>query len=243
LMPRLAFALGGVLSQKAPFSDQRRTLEQVLSIPDWNWGGRVITLSAPQAAGFLFNYLHGALCCELDRFDLAIQFATTLFVHADDSDKITPLWKQHQLVGWPKTLGGNYTYSAAFLQAAFERFDVMPDLFADQSDYHTALASYSILLSFIEMSYSATEVAAMTQEQLRQQFMLNVPPIFVGLARERIAAAVRRTIGNRDVVHQVAEASKSERDVLASAWQNWKIIVQRRYDRLSFDELPLGDVS
>ena len=243
LMPRVSFALGGLLSQKAPFNDQRRTLEHVLAVPDWNWGGRVIALSAPQAVGFLFNYLHRALCCELDRFDLALQFATTTFPHADDSDKMTPLWQQHQLVGWPKTLGRNYTHSSAFLQGAFERFDVMPDLFANAADYQTAFASYSILLCFIEMSFKAAEIAALTKEQLRQRIMIDAPPLFVGLSRERIVAAARRTVGNRDVVQQVAEITKTKRDVLASAWPNWKLVLDRVDPNSFHDGLPLGDVA
>lgn len=243
LMARLAFALGGVLSQKAPFNDQRRTLEQVLSLPDWNWGGRVVALSAPLAIGFLYNYLHGALCCELDRFDLAIQFATTSFVHAEDSNKMTPLWQQPQLVGWPETLGRNSTYSSAFLQGAFERFDVMPDLFANQPDYQTALASYSILLSFIEMSFEAARIAALTKEQLRQRIMINVPLMFVGMSREWIATAARRTVGNREVVQQVSDISKTKREVLASAWPNWKLVLNRVDPHSFYEELPLGNVA
>lgn len=243
VMPRLAFALGGVDSQNSHFADQRRAMEQLVVIQDWNWGGYDIALSAPLVVGFFFHYLHGALCCELGRFDLALQLAMMALPDKDRDSKSKPLLDMHQLIGWPKTLGGDYKYSAASLQGAFERFEVLRELFADEADFQVGLASYSLLLSVLELAGCASEIAGASKQQLNQTLRLDIPPMFIGMNRDRIGAAARRTVGSPDVVELVAQVSKTSRADLVKAWPNWKSLLLHATGRSYHGDVPLGDIA
>lgn len=242
-LPCFAFSLGSVLSQRINFVDQRRTMENLIAIEGWNWAGYTVVLNAPLAAGYFYNYLHGALCCELNRFDLALQLATMPLPHKDDSSKVSPLWKNRQLVGWPKTLAGDYTYAAGALQILFERFDVIAELFSERAEFLTALASYSLLLSLLDLGEGTVSIASMPKEHLRQQVMIDVPPVFIGMNTAYVAAAARRTVSNPSVVEMIAKASRVSPQALSNAWPNWKIILSRMVNRHFYEELPLGDLA
>jgi|GEM_PF-3595853 len=242
VMPRLSFALAGVVSQKLPYSDQRRTIEQILGVPDWNWAGFEVPLNAPYAVGFLFQYLHGALCCELGRFDLALQMASFEVASRDGRSEPSPLWRNHQLVGWPQTLGGDFRHASASLRGAYDRFEIVRDFFSDQAEFQISFASYSILLSLIELASDVQSIGALTKEQMQQGLMIDVPPLFLGLDLERIGTAAHRILGNRDVIEMVATNAKTSRSALATAWPKWKAIVTRALGGRFAGDLNLGDL-
>lgn len=243
IMPRLAFGLGGIVSQRERFMDQRRTVEDLLSIPNWNRGGRVLALNAPYAVGFLFHYLCGALYCELDRHDLAIELASMPIAHWE-RDSTRPLWSVHQLTGWPETLGRNVIMSNALLASAYERFDVIRKLFAHQADFEVALTSYSMLLSILELTSKASEISNLTDEQVRQGMIPDAPPMYLRFNNDQVKTAARRTIANAAVVRRIVDSARVAPNMLAAAWPKWVRLLHNSAGRRGrWDEWPLGELA
>lgn len=242
LMSRLSFALGGLLSQKDPFVDQRRTMDQLIDIPGWNDGGSVISASAPRMIGFVFHYLHGALASELDRFDLALQFAQVQVADPDE-DRQRPIWRSLQLGGRPKSLGGKSSLASEFMRILYSREPALLQMFGSQRDYEVAFAAYSLLLSLVEMADSADQTAALTEEQVRSPLLVEVPPMFIALERDVIRAAVRRTIGNPIALQAIMSATKTNRAQIERAWPKWKRVLNSLQRTPWPDELPLGELA
>jgi hypothetical protein len=248
VMGRIAFSLAGVFSQKDGLNDQRRAVEDLVSVQDWNGGGLTMVVSAPRGLVYLFHYLHGALCMELGNVDLALRIAQSTLPRPRGADEQLPLWKMRDVTGWPHLFGGKADVAWAYLRAFPERQPTINQFFAVRADYETALASYSMLLSLLEAASDAQKLLKLSADDLRQGFSFDFPPMFVEMGRETIQAAFSRTFGNAEVVRRVAEGVGVEVKALRQLWPHWKAALNRFHQGIHsnwvfVDDLPLGDLA
>lgn len=243
-MGRMVFGLAGVFSNNPAFADQRQVVEDLLSVPDWSRGGTVAIIEAPRALVYVFQYLHGALCMAYGQPDLALQLALTSVPDPDRPD-LSPLWKEHGLVGWPKLLGGSCDWAWEYICNLRERRPVLEQFFALQGDYEVALAAYSMLLVLHEV---ADDASGATPEALANpdKFGMDFPPLFIGMSRETIATAARRTLRSKQVVVRVAERAGTKPDAMRKLWPaRKKLIFKFRrdvFDRWGYlDNIPVPD--
>ncbi len=248
VMGRLVFALAGVFSQHAALVDQRRVVEDLVSIPDWNRSGPTQVAEAPRGLVYLFHYLHGALCCELGRLDLALQLAETLLPRGNRSADAAFLWRLPDLSGWPDLLGGSCAFAWKYVVSLPERFKILEEFFPLRRDFEVGLASYSALLSLLEAAHDSTKLLPLGEERLQQISHLDVPPMFLDMRYEIAQTAFGRTFGSPQVVRQVVERTNVKTEALKQLWPYWKIALRRDHhsihqDRIFPEDLPLGDLA
>lgn len=244
---RLIFSLAGVYSGNPALADQRSIIEDFLAVPGWSRAGTTAAvIEAPEAALYLVHYLHGALCLNLNRLDLAFQFVEVP-VPYEPRDVGPSLWHHSDLTCWPTLFGSECTWAWGYLTGLYQKRPVLKELFALPKDFDLSLASYSMLLSLFEL---ATDAASAKPEDISNpnNVRLTVPPMFVGMDREIIAGAARRTSGDRDVVARVAERAGAKVSTMKERWPQWKKL-QMHFLRSTFDpygrivELPLGELA
>jgi serine/threonine protein kinase len=243
---RIMFGLAGVVSQQVGVLDQTRMIDDLLTVPDWPTGPE-FAFEAPRGLVYIFQHLHGALCCERNRIDLALQFAATSVASAR-SDRRSPLWRTHDLTGWPKLLGGACTDAWRYLIGLRGRFAPLAEVFALQTDFDVGLASYSMLLGLVEFAHDSKSLARKSEEEWRTlRLSLDVPPMFIELDRETVRTAARRIIENAEVVRSVAERANVEHSLMRDLWRRWLVVVQRYYVEINpshfGDPWPEGDLA
>ena len=117
IAPAIAMALAGVESGDDRVKDQRALFDELYYLTDWSRAGRVILTELPITLGFVYQALHGAIAIYTDQPILALDFATMMVRHHNETHK-AQLWQHHDLVGWPKTLGGDCKVAWEYLADA-----------------------------------------------------------------------------------------------------------------------------
>ncbi|MBV8757183.1 MAG: protein kinase [Deltaproteobacteria bacterium] len=245
VMGRVVFALAGVFSNDAAFTDQRRTISELVSIQDWNRSGIPALTRAPYTVGYVFHYCHGALCMAYDQPKLALQLGNAEILNPDTL-KPAPVCKNHDLKGWPRLFGPNYTWSFEYLKRAWERFPVLQELFALRTDFEEGLAAYSMLMCLDELAADAATATPATWEK-GEGFRLDFPPMFMAMDNEIVVRADRRVFGDRELVAEVALRRGAKVDVMKKLWPNRQNLFGKFYldvfDRFGYVDLRLGELA
>jgi len=215
-MGRMALGLTGVYSGHSAFSDQRQIVDDLLSVPGWSRGGKDAIFEAPRTLVFVFQYLHGALCMDAKQHELALRLARMDVAKVDRAETL-PLWRDSGLVGWPRLLGGNCRWAWEYLCGLRERRPLLEEFFALSSDYDAGLAAYSMLMVLVDLAEDAARAAP---EALAKPdaFMLAVPPAFIGMSREVVASAARRTLCSKEVLESVASGANAKISTMQQLW-------------------------
>ncbi len=128
-----------------------------------------------------------------------------------------------------------------------QRKPVLKQLFALQTDFDILIASYSMLLSLLELAHDAAKAKPTDLTNL-EDIRFEVPALFIGVSRETLAIASRRIFGNRSVIERVAERSGAKSSAMRAMWPPWKKLMLRFrrdvFDRWAFDDdLPIADLA
>ena len=244
---RLVLPLAGIFSSNAALADQRRIVDDFTSVPDWAQGGRTVVVEGPRALLFVTHYLHGALCLGYGEVDLALELADMQVPskHGDEGSTLA-IWQWGDLTGYPKTLGGTCSWAWEYLLGLPERQPALGELFAIKRDFEIGLASYSMLLSILELATIAANAspADLSNPKIMGLYM---PPLFVAMESETVLAAAQRTSGNAGVVKKVADRAGAPVSAMRTLWPTWKK-AQTEFRRSVFDRwnyrdgLPVGDL-
>lgn len=228
----IAMALAGVESEKDKFKDQRSLFDELYHITEWNRGGRVIVIELPATLGFIYQALHGAVCMLTEQPGLAVEFASMMVRHGNHDIK-APLWKHHDLVGWPKTLGGNCTIAWTFLIDAFAKWQWLAEIFGDLENYKISLISYYIVLNFMEY-VEALRNNHLEQVKVGGSLFLDVPIIFCEESRDLVDKAMKRLSKHPEIFNSIGERWGVSRSLVVSEWGTWIGVCGNWFGRLSF---------
>jgi len=241
---RIDIALVGVYSQESGLVDQRRVLDDLITIP-WDTTGRKFAAQAPRGAAFLFHHLHGALACSLERPDLAVRVAEGEFPAHDPQYGRLPAWRLpdlHRPVTFEKR-----EWAWEYLTEARARMPELAFLFALQRDFDVGLASYSMLMSLLEVAYDAdSTMRAIEGGQLKFLDRFDVPPMFAEMSGEVRREAAARIFGSQEVVRMVVERAKAKPERVRAVWPMWNKGLNRQVHNWGWDgtdELGLGDLA
>ncbi|MGE0396474.1 MAG: hypothetical protein AB7T06_07140 [Kofleriaceae bacterium] len=134
-----------------------------------------------------------------------------------------------------------------YLAAARDRMPELASLFPLQRDFDVGLASYSMLMSLLELAYDAeTTMRAVEAGQLKFLDRFDVPPMFAEGSGEVRREAAARVFGNRDVVRMVIERTKAKPERVTALWPMWKKGLNRLVHNWGWDgtdELQLGELA
>ena len=236
--PSIAMALAGVESAKDKFKDQRGLFDELYHITEWSRGGRVIIIALPATLGFVYQALHGAVCMLTEQPELAVEFSTMMVRHGDYDTK-APLWKHHDLVGWPKTLGGNCNVAWTFLIDAFDKWQWLHEIFGNLENYKISLISYYITLNFMEY------VEALGNNLLEQVkkgggLHLEVPILFSDEDRGLIEKAMKRLGKHPELFDSIIKKRGVSKNQVIVEWDTWMGVCENWLGKLKFWRLSAG---
>ena len=238
---RIAIPLVGVFSQDPAFVDQRKVVDDLLAVPTWS--GSDFAEQAPRGLVYLFHHLHGALCCDLGRMDLALQLVEMTVPQHGEKQAVDPLWRQYdmQIV----KLLQNRMVAWEYLR--YLKLPIIDEIFGLRRDYEIGLASYILLMCLLELGFdSARMLTEIKSSNLTHIDSFEVAPMFGDLSADVIRTAVSRTIGSRQTVALVVGRANAKHDVVREVWTKWKSSLNRWYFGGSWrggDQLSLGDLA
>lgn len=218
--PSIAMALAGVESAQARFNDQRALFDGLYHLTDWSRGGRVIIIELPAMLGFVYQALHGAVCVLSDQPAMAVEFAT-MNVRHNSTEKHSPLWKRSDLIGWPKSLGGNCFVAWKYLIDSYDKWTWLHDIFGDVETFETSLISYYILLNFMEyvefLKNGNLAAAIKNGTKLR----LEVPMIFGEQPKDFVDKALKQVARHPGVFDLIIKKFAVSKNQVVVEWDSW----------------------
>ena len=153
--PLISVALVGVESRNEHLNNQVSLIDDLLNIQSmegWNRAGYVPWIEIPYALGYVYHSLHGSLCLQTNQSNLAFNLAQAKFPLTVDSEYTKSLWENSQLMGHCESLGRKRTESWEYLANAYERWEWLPLIFANDAEYRVSLVAYYMALSMHELA-------------------------------------------------------------------------------------------
>lgn len=174
--PLFATALAAIESEQPRFNQQGGLIHDLLDPKDWSRSGLVVIINVPDAAGWVFQALAGAMLVYTRQTELALDLATQR-IPERYSTKSAPLFLTAGLVGWPESLDTTCTVAWRFLNDLPIHFPWVGKAFGSAEEFKQSLAGYYLLLSWLEYleALKAGHQEAMTTHSLSP----DVPPIFL----------------------------------------------------------------
>lgn len=223
VFPRFAIPLAAAAAGNPAFSDQRRCIDDLLTVDNWNGSGQTIMVHAPRGLVYVFHVLHGAVCLDRGRPRDALRLASGGVSLKHENYPLRPLRRVSDVSGWPDLLGGNCATAWKYVLSLRERHQLIGNLFTLERDYRLALACYSMLLSLAELATRSQEIAKEGEEA---GIGFDSPPMFATMETETVVAAAARIFGDREVVNMVLEECGAERNVVDRLWSRWRTSIQ-----------------
>lgn len=216
--PLISIALAGIGSGRERFSNQLSLLDEILNPKDWSRGGLVIVTDLPVAAAFVYQSLHGAMCLYTEQINPAIEMIRSNYNFPDWNDPI-PIWKNHKVMGWPTSFGGNSEHAWNALVSLPDRYPWVAKIFGDTEDFLAALVAYYLALNINEYAYVLKE----GQENLleKEKMRLDVPLTFLKTSEEVKRRAYNLLLQNQDQIKHLWLSLEVTDEKFASHWDKW----------------------
>jgi hypothetical protein len=173
--PLMAIAIAGVSSGNAKFRNHAGLLEDILNPSEWQRSGYVARVELPELGGYLLQAVHGAFAIHAGDVSLAMSFALTPTTNKQ-GDRI-PVWRRHDLTGWPESLGKNATASWKTLFDLAERWPWVKDIFGDVLSYQEALLAYYMALGLLEYM-ELLRAGNVPPVDAPQNMYVDIPPVY-----------------------------------------------------------------
>lgn len=217
--PLISVALVGVESRNEQFNNQKSVLDDLLniqSIEGWNRAGYVPWINIPYALGYVYHSLHGSLCLQTNQLNLAFGLAQAKFPLTVDSQHTRSLWENSQLMGHCESLGNERIERWRYLANAYERWEWLPLIFANDAEYRVSLVAYYMALSIHEL---ATEIASGREIELNG-YSINVPFDFL---TEKYEVKQRATslLLHDSALSELWTCLGVTQDQMRNSWETW----------------------
>ncbi len=216
--PLISMSLGGIKSGNERFYDQKSLLDDLLNMQseDWNSVGYRPWIEIPYALGYVYHNLHGSLCLNINRLDLAFSLAQTKFPSEIGSQFTRSVWKNRKLMGLCKSLGG-YSESWKYLANAFNRWEWLSPIFKDDQEYRIALVAYHMILSIHELAAVIKE-----EKELKElkPYSLAVYPLFLTEKYEIKQRAPSLFVQNSELSKLWTGIDVTRRQ-MKNLWEDW----------------------
>jgi len=239
-----AIALAGVTSGRPKFSNQIGLLEDILSPSEWERSGMVIRVELPETGAFVYQALLGSTCLYIGNVRSAIEL-----VRCGTADRkagnTMPLWRRHDIIGWPEALGKNATGTWQVALGLSARWPWLGEVFSDESEYQAALYAYYVTMSFVEYVERVRAKFEIPEDPVKAHWWPDVPVFFEITADEIKRQGYRLIQAEKDAFRSWFSEIKVDEDQLLQLWPRWigvqeRILAQEHAFRrpgLSFDRL------
>lgn len=219
ISPFISLALAGVESGTEQLKDQKTVFLDLLTVSDSDLSPFLTWEQLRYTLGYVYHSLHGALCLDTGQIDLALDLARVK-VDLYRAGNFREVWEESALVGWSQLLGKNHcTKGWQYIASAYERWEWLSPIFADDLKYRTSLVAYYLALHIHEL---ASVIVLRRQGKSRTNFASNlfVPLSFLAEDRdvnERAISLLRHNPG----VTELWTSLDVTRAEMEDSWDNW----------------------
>ncbi len=219
--PRVVLALAGVESSTAAFKDQRAVFDDLYNISGWNRSGTTTLAELPDALGYVYQSLHGALCWDTVQVELAF-LLSDMELRAPDGGSVYRLRDQKALMGWPSSLGRSCTATWRFIYSAADRWTWLGEIFGSDERYQVALVSYYLALALDEFAESTrtAELREIMRSNTRT-FSFDIPLTFTEAPYDVISKSVEAVRRQLPLLRDRWALSGVDVKLLPSLWPSW----------------------
>ena len=223
ISPLISVALVGVESGRKQFRDQKPLLYDLLNIPDWNRAGYTAWANIPNALGYVYHSLHGAVSLITNQLDLALNLAR-IKIPVADGTKYLPVWEMSELRGYSESIsgtrGGNCLKSWEYLMEAYKEWKWLPPIFGSELEYRTSLVAYYMALNIHEL---AARIASGRQDILdnSSEYYFTIPLTFLSEEYDINQRAVSLLLRNPDALMDLWSGLGIIRNQMEYSWENW----------------------
>lgn len=241
ISPLMAVALVGVESGREQFRNQKSFLDDLLNIDGWNSAVYDVWIRLPNALGYVYHSLHGCVCMSTSQIDLALDLARIkipVSIRAGGT-KFFHLWEMSEFRGYPisisGTRGGNSLESWNYLVNAYSRWDWLPSIFANESEYQTSLVAYYMTLNIHEL---ATVIAAGRAGTLKtsSEYWFHIPLTFLFQDYDITNRATSLLRRNPEVVMELWTCLNITREQMENSWPDWCNLIEIELSKLVFSK-------
>jgi len=214
----ISIALAGVESGRDKFTNQVALIDEILNPRNWNRAGYLQIVDLPKSIAYVYQALHGALCLQTNQFLLAANFARSKITLPMGNISL-PLFLIHDIVGWPKRLGGNSRQAYKFLITLPDEWNWLTELFGNPDEFREALCSYYMTLNLIEF----IDILAEGKEKILEQneIRLDIPLVFLEEGEEITRRAYRLLIVDPNTLKSFWRNRNVIDDTIKKYWPIW----------------------
>ena len=234
ISPLMTVALVGVESGREQFRNQKSFLDDLLNITGWNPAGYEVWIRLPNALGYVYHSLHGGLSLGTNQIDLALGLARAKIPVADRT-KFMHLWEMSELRGYALSIsgtrGGNSIESWNYLVNAYNRWNWLPSIFENESEYQTSLVAYYMALNIHEL---ATVIAAGRADTLKtgSEYWFKVPLTFLFQGYDITNRATSLLRRNPEVLMELWTCLNITREQMEISWTDWCNLIEKELSKL-----------
>ncbi len=215
--PLVCVAMAGIESGRQGFREQTSLLDDLLYIPGWDRSGYTAWVEMPHALGFIYHSLHGALAVCTRQINTALTLARHKV--APRSDLVyKELWQTSRLMGWTPSLGQDCKIAWRYLVSAYERWDWLSDIFADELEYRVSLSAYYVSLSIHNL---ASLIASGKPVDLFSIHDIRVPLVFLGESEEINRRAISFLARSTEESEAIWASVGVSREQVGACWEGW----------------------
>lgn len=214
-----AIALAGVESGRYKFKSQVSVLDEILNPREWNYAGRTVIADFPDTSAFVYHILHGANCLATDQVSVAVEFARTK-VKERYHDKSIAIFQNHNITGWPSTLGGDCNIAWEFIRILPEKWEWLKEVFGDMYDYQSYLCSYYLVLNlieFVDVIVSGKESILLKDDSLT----LDIPLTFMKEDQETLRKSYQLLLNEPVQIKNIWKKYDINDEKIKELWPRW----------------------
>ena len=232
IAPTIMAALAGIESQNPKFTDQRALFDEFLHPHDWNQAGFRVLANLPHALGLVYQALHGAVCMHTSQPETALNLAMMSVQFSQSHETRSPLWKNHELVGWCGTIGDSCIDNWAYLAGAFEKWPWLSEIFGTVEEYKISLISYYMLLNFVEFSQ---KLSAMRKKFAgNSDLMLDVPILYSVEDHRLCDRALSRITKHSAIFDKILVDWKITHEEAKENWPHWITVCNNWLSKIGY---------
>ena len=215
--PLVCVAMAGVESGRQGFREQTSLLDDLLYIPGWDRSGYTDWVEMPQALGFIYHSLHGAVAVCTGQINTALSLARHK-VAPEDRLVYEEVWQSSSLMGWTRSLGQACTSAWTYLSSAYERWEWLSDIFADELEYRVSLSAYYAGLSIHNL---ASLIASGSPKKEFAAHDIRVPLTFLGESEEINRRAISFLARSTEEAKAIWTSVGVSREEIGASWEGW----------------------
>lgn len=214
--PLLSVALAGVESGKIDFNDQKSVLHDLFTIVEWKDSTYTTWMDMPNVLRYVYHSLHGGLCLRTNQLNLALSLAReNVRVIYPKSQGRGAVWETPQLT-IHYYFNANATDLWKYLVTAYERWEWLSPIFANDTEYRASLVSYYLALNIHEL---ANHIASRTQIDL-DNYDFKVRLNFLSEAYEIKERAIDILLHNPRL-SELWESLGVTQERMKNSWRKW----------------------